>query len=483
MNKSIKKFDINCILAIMIKTSRSISILLVLLFCSINTIKSQSINVQFDYCQFTSSDSTPYLETYLSVDGNSTIFKKNENGKFQSEIEIEFVFTNSNNEIKKVDKYNLLSPLVDDTLKIDFVFLDLQRYTLAYDDYVLKIRIKDINDNPESEIDYQQDIKIASQNGLSDIQLVSSYKPTENKNLLSKNGYDLTPFVSNFFNSSNHKLNYYFEYYNSSEKVILRTSIVSNETKQIVNDLSQTKWSKNQRTIVLSSFPIKDIPSSTYLLVVEVINGKNEVIEKKERLIFKQGIDSDIENVEIENTFASRINNIDTIKKYIQYLYPIENSSESVYSSNQLSYDSLEYMQKYFYQFWKSRDVFNPELAWLLYLQQVKKVNREFSNGFIEGFLSDRGRIFLSHGLPNSRSKENHPQQFKPFEVWHYYKIGNERDVKFIFSETTPNQYRMVYSNKEGEVSDQDWSNKFNEDYYDNNNDNNSPWDYFNNPK
>ena len=41
----------------------------------------------------------------------------------------------------------------------------------------------------------------------------------------------------------------------------------------------------------------------------------------------------------------------------------------------------------------------------------------------------------------------------------------------------------MVYSNKEGEVSDQDWSNKFNEDYYDNNNDNNSPWDYFNNPK
>jgi GWxTD domain-containing protein len=219
------------------------------------------------------------------------------------------------------------------------------------------------------------------------------------------------------------------------------------------------------------------------LLVVEVINEKNEVIEKKERLIFKQGMNPDIQDLKIENTFASKINNIDTLKKYIRYLYPIENSSESVYSNNQLNYDSLHYMQKYFYQFWKSRDIFNPELAWLQYLQQIKKANKEFSSGFIKGFLSDRGRVFLSHGLPNSRSKENHPQQFKPFEFWHYYKIGNERDVKFIFSETTPNQYRMVYSNKEGEVSDQDWSNKFNQDYYDNNNDNNSPWDYFNNPK
>lgn len=483
MNKSIKKFDINCILAIIMRISRSIFILLLLLFVSVDAIKSQTLNIQFDHCQFTSSDNISYLETYLSVDGNSTIFKDKEKGKFQSEIEVEFVFTNSNNEIKKVDKYNLLSPLIEDTLNIDFVFLDLQRYTLAYDDYVLKVKIKDLNGTSTSMIEYQKDIKISIQNGLSDIQLISKYKPTTEKNILSKNGYDLTPFVSNFYNSSNHKLNYYFEYYNSSKRVILRTSIISNETKEAINDLYQTKWSKNQRTIVLSSFPIEDLPSSTYSLVVEVVNENNEVIEKKERIIFKQGIKTKIENVQIENTFASRINNVDTLKKYIQYLYPIENASESIYSSNQLKYDSLEYMQKYFYQFWKSRDIFNPEVAWLEYLQKVKKANKEFKNGFIKGFLSDRGRIFLSHGLPNSRIEEYHPQQFKPFEVWHYYKLGNERDVKFIFSETNPNQYRLVYSNKEGEVSDQDWSNKFNGDYYDNNNENNSPWDYFNNPQ
>ena len=99
MNKSIKKFDINCILAIIMRISRSIFILLLLLFVSVDAIKSQTLNIQFDYCQFTSSDNISYLETYLSVDGNSTIFKEKEKGKFQSEIEVEFVFTNSNNKI------------------------------------------------------------------------------------------------------------------------------------------------------------------------------------------------------------------------------------------------------------------------------------------------------------------------------------------------------------------------------------------------
>lgn len=482
MYKRAKKIKINCILAFMMRFSSISSLCTILLVFCVLSLKSQSLNVQFDYCQFISEDNRPYIETYLSIDGKSTVFKELRNGEYQSEVEIEFIFTNSKKEIKKVDKYNLLSPLIEDTNNIDFVFIDLQRYTLEIDSYLFDIKIKDAN-NELSKIKYQQELKIEKQNGLSDIQLIADFKESVQKNILSKNGYDLTPFVSNFYNSSNHFLNYYFEYYDNTKKVVLRTSIVSNDTKKAVNDLFRTKRSEKTKTVVLSSFPIKDIPSSTYSLVVEVIDENNQVIEKKERVIFKQGYDLDTEIVNVENTFASRINNLDTLKKYIQYLYPIESPKESLYSINQLKYDSLEFMQKYFYQFWKKRDVFNPELAWLKYLQKVKTVNSKFNNGFIKGFLTDRGRIFLSHGAPNSRMEEYKPRQFDPFEVWHYYELGSERNVKFIFSEVTPNQFRLVYSNKEGETSDQDWSNKFNENYYDNNNDGNSPWDYFNNPK
>ena len=103
----VKKFDINCILAIMIRNLKNISFALLLILSSNTSLKGQSLDVQFDYCQFTSSDNLCFVETYLSVDGNSTKFKKTENGNFQSKIEVEFIFSDSNNEIKKVDKYNL----------------------------------------------------------------------------------------------------------------------------------------------------------------------------------------------------------------------------------------------------------------------------------------------------------------------------------------------------------------------------------------
>ena len=86
-----------------------------------------------------------------------------------------------------------------------------------------------------------------------------------------------------------------------------------------------------------------------------------------------------------------------------------------------------------------------------------------------DGYLSDRGRIYLLYGAPNSRTEEYLPKQFEPFEVWHYYKLENERDVRFVFSnKNRPNEYRLVYSNKIGEVSDIDRINRFEENYYEN---------------
>jgi hypothetical protein len=114
----------------------------------------------------------------------------------------------------------------------------------------------------------------------------------------------------------------------------------------------------------------------------------------------------------------------------------------------------------------------------------VKLVNKEFTNGIIDGHLSDRGRIYLSYGSPNSRSQEIMPKGFQPFEVWHYYSIGNERDIKFIFSnDRMPNEYRLVYTNKFGEINDKDWLNRFEENYYDDFDEGKkSPIDYYNNP-
>ena len=47
-------------------------------------------------------------------------------------------------------------------------------------------------------------------------------------------------------------------------------------------------------------------------------------------------------------------------------------------------------------------------------------------------------------------------------EIWYYYKLNNQSDRKFVFvnSDFATDEYRLVYSNVNGEVTNQEWSNR-----------------------
>ena len=197
---------------------------------------AQQIDARFDIAHF-QSENIPYIETYLSVNGNGVSYLSKANGTFQAQLAVVVEFIQNDN-IKKVDKYNLSSPEIKDTSLIDFVFLDQQRYQLSEGDYTLKLNIKDLN-RIEEEIKHEQTITIKSiNNGFSDVQLVESYSQTTEKNILSKGGYDLVPFISNLYNTANTKLSCYFEYYSDTEEeILIQSSIVSQSTQKIVNDL------------------------------------------------------------------------------------------------------------------------------------------------------------------------------------------------------------------------------------------------------
>ena len=442
---------------------------------------AQQIDARFDMALF-QTDNTSYLETYLSVNGKGVEYKTNENGNYQAQLSVSIEFI-QDDKLIKVDKYNLSSPEIKDTSSIDFLFLDQQRYQLTDGNYTLKLNIKDVNSSNE-EINHEQPIEIKTlKNGFSDVQLVESYSKTIEKNMLSKGGYDLVPFISNLYNTANKKISCYFEYYSeSNEETLIQISVISQSTQKIVNNLVKSKKSNSTFYPSLNSFSIEELPTGTYSLKIEAKNRNNEIIHSQERLFYK--LNKDItEEISIEETFITAINDKDTLKQFIEYLKPLQSSLENIQAKN-LDYENVTMLQNYFYRFWNKRDPFNTEQSWLNYYYLVKLVNKEFRNGIIDGYLSDRGRIYLSYGSPNSRSQEIMPKGFQPFEVWHYYNIGSERDVKFIFSnDRMPNEYRLVYTNKFGEINDKDWLNRFEENYYDDFDEGKkSPIDYYTNP-
>ena len=442
---------------------------------------AQQIDARFDIANF-QSENTPYLETYLSINGNGLSYISKANGTYQAQITVLIEFIQDDNVIK-VDKYNLSSPEIKDTNLIDFVFLDQQRYQLSEGKYTLSLNISDKN-NTDEEINHKQEITIKTiNNGFSDIQLLESYKKTIEKNILSKGGYDLVPFISNLYNTTNTKLSCYFEYYSSNnDEVLIQSSIISQSTQKIVNELIKRKKCNSNFNAFINTFPIQNLASGTYYLKIEALNKNNEVIHTQKRQFYKINKDL-IDEFVFQDTFISKINNKDTLKQYIEYLHPLQSFKENIQAKN-LDFENEEMLQKYFYRFWHDRDPFNTEQSWKNYHSLVKLVNKEFKNGIIDGYLSDRGRIYLSYGSPNSRSQEIMPKSFQPFEVWHYYSIGNERDIKFIFSnDRMPNEYRLVYTNKFGEINDKDWLNRFEENYYDDFDEGKkSPIDYYNNP-
>lgn len=450
-------------------------------FFSKNT-QAQNINVQFDIGKFQSQNKS-FLETYISIDGSSIDYSLNENNNFQGSLNITIQF-HSSDSLVSIDKYTLNSPEVMDTSNVNIVIIDQQRYFLDDGNYQLKLQIVD-NNNPNNELSHQQELIVKTENNFSDIQFIESYSSSKETTILTKSGYDLVPFISNFYNSNNKKITFYLEYYNDSEEsFLLQTKVISQTTNKVINNLALNKKNTGKKTPILGSFSLEDLPTGTYFLETSAINKDNKIIHSKKKVFYKMNKDV-IDTVdEIENTFVSRITNKDSLKLFINYLYPIQSTTESIFADNQIDYDNLEMLQKYFYSFWKKRNPFDMEYEWINYKNKVKAVNKKFGNGLQKGYLSDRGRVYLSYGQPNSISEEILPNQFQPFEVWHYYTINDERNVKFIFSnKNMPNEYRLVYSNKSGEVSDTDWLNRFEENYYDGlDSGERSPFDYFKTP-
>lgn len=466
-------------------------ILVIILVLLISQGFSKNIQAYLSYSTFNSPKDGPYIETYMSIYAKSVIFNKIAENKYQGSVGITMIFKQGN-EVKDFKKYELKSPEVSDTTKLDFSFIDQQRVLLPNGDYNFELQIKDMSDNQPPltdvialKIDFPSD-KI----NVSGIQLIESCKKTENPTILSKSGYDIVPYIHNFYPKSVNKLTFYSEIYGADKilgpesKYLLSCYIQSNETGKPLSELIKNrKETAKEVSIAFNEFDISKLPSGNYDLVVEVRNQKNEVIASN--MVFFQRSNpevklelQDIAAMNIQGSFVEQITNKDTLKEDIKCLAPISTETERLFADNQLKTANLLTMQQYFLNFWQRREELNPGRAWLAYLDQVKAVDVAYKTPIKKGYETDRGRIYLKYGPPNTITDQpfdassfgaviNDNSQYKygdsgvvPYQIWHYYQLkNNERDKKFVFANPhlATNDYALVHSNASGEINNPNW--------------------------
>lgn len=447
---------------------------LLFLFSSVQ-LHAKNLNAFFSYSSFVSPVDGPYLETYLSVIGNTASFLKNETGKFQSTIEITLLFKQGEI-IKNYKKYNLKSPEVADTANISFNFIDQQRITLPNGGYLMEIIISDINNSKSSfntsdsiYIDYPIDKAC-----ISGIQLVESYKKTETPSMISKSGFDLMPYPSDFIPQSITKLAFYTEIYNTDksfgkeDKFIINSSIESFETHKTVGNYFSFKKGTVANVIpILNEFEITELPSGNYYLVVEVRDKDNSIVTINKQFFQRSNPNlqfdiNQITSLQYQNTFVDSFRNADVLLDFIKCLYPISSEMERLYETNQINKSNLTTMKQFFLNFWINRSSANPEKAWYRYYAEVLKVNNSFKTPIKRGYLTDRGRVYLQYGPPNAIDRTDKDPSFYPYEIWHYYTLNNQRNKKFVFynPDLVTNDYELIHSDANGEMSDPAWNKK-----------------------
>jgi len=424
------------------------------------------------YSTFNSPDG-PYIETYLSTIGKTANFVQNDNKKFSAEIEITMIFRKADS-VVALDKYNLKSPEINDTTEKKPNFIDLQRISLPNGIYNFEIQIRDINDDKEAykftdiiQVDFSE-----KKLQFSGTQLIESITPTENESPLTKNGFDLLPYISNFYPSNFDKLSFYTEIYNSDKSIgddfIVRYYIEKFETYEEIESCSRFK-KLNSAAIVplICEINIENLPSWNYSLVMEIKNRDNESLLKQKFFFQRSNPELDpkidlselIKETDISTTFEGSMNNTDSLREYVACLRPIADMNERNFIDYQLKTASNEIMQNYFLEFWLKRSNVEPGNLWKIYKEQVDFVDKFYRTPINRGYESDRGRVYLQYGAPNDIYVSKHEPSSYPYEIWHYYRVADENNKKFIFY--NPNiagdEYELLHSDLTGEVKTPNW--------------------------
>jgi hypothetical protein len=486
--------------------------LMVIMGVTVSAQQKKALNSYISYATFNmpGEGSTPYVETYITFDKASLAYVKNASGQFSATINVTIMFKQGES-VKNFGKYSLSSPAVADTANISGFFMDMQRYSLPNGTYSLEVILEDENNKSEKPfkvtdqllMDFPEKFCFSSIIGL------ESFSKADTESNMSKNGYNLIPMIMPFYPETVNKLTFYAEIYNAkkqlgdNEKYLLNTYICAFENNAKLNNYYFTKrMTAKDIDVIINSMDITNLPSGNYYLVIEARDRNNEIIGLNRYFFQRSNPYYQIDNtmmasINTNEVFSGKINNLDTIREYIKTLAPISTLVEKDYADELVRTDDITTMQQYFYTFWSSRNRVDPKQAWLDYYTQVQRVNASFKTINCKGFESDRGVVFLKYGAPDRIVQSYSEPGAFPYEIWHYYTLGSQRNKKFVFMtrDIVTNDFKLIHSDAIGELSNFRWTNEIYQRTYGTYNDygvdesvnpdsyGDKALDYYNNPR
>ncbi|MFM2225707.1 MAG: hypothetical protein RJA07_1909 [Bacteroidota bacterium] len=426
------------------------------------------------------SSNESYVESYFSINPQTLSYKKQSDSSYQASLIITMLFKNEKNEIIHFDKFELKSPKYKTISAIaadEQAFLSERRNALAKGNYTIDIEV--VNDKLTTSASEKLKIELnETKYSFSNIELLDTFYENKTISAFSRGNVDLIPSVINYFPSFKNQMHFYTELYSPKGaeikgKILLQYAIVKKENGKVMDEFSNSfAVEMANLTPILNSVDISKLQSGNYEFQIQALSRGNEILAKASINFQRSKLNRNlnwqlndtlamVSKTDVQNTFVNQFT-MDEIQKRLTTLYPVANAAETGYIDNLLKDKKENNMKMFYYNFWVNRNPENPIAAYTEYETQLMLVNNAFGLSFKYGFETSRGRVYLQYGAPNSINKSTQSSDMLPYEIWEYYAIGNQKNVKFVFyaKDRSTNDYELAYSNKRGEVGDPDWLSK-----------------------
>jgi len=196
---------------------------------------------------------------------------------------------------------------------------------------------------------------------------------------------------------------------NMSDKIMMEKSLERQFTKGLSNE---------KITISKSGLTYKK-----YKIIVTVKIGNEEAVVERVFQLRWLGM-------------SNLIDNLDQAIEQLKFIAPT-----NVLRNLRKAKDSEK--KDLFIAFWKERDPTPNTEENELMTEYYKRVNyaTEHFSGFLEGWKTDMGMVFILFGPPNDIERHPFEIQTKPYEIWYYYDINRS----FVFvDESGFGEYRLI---------------------------------------
>lgn len=446
-----------------------------ILFLFFQIINAQNqLKFDFDYAQFRFDSTSNYFELYYSFDQSQLPPIEKEGNLFINAImHVSFKDKESNEFV--VDKNWALSHQIDvnDVDSLNKLLLGVVGFKLNEGFYDLIISIQDLND-PSLKTEFTEPINITpyfrSNFAISDLELATRIinENTDANSLFYKNTLEVFPNPSIVFSNNMPMLFYYCELYDlnkniTSESLTLNRNIFNSKNEIIFNRPKKIKTGSNS-LVEIGSINLQKFPTDTYTLALTLYDPISKIGVSSSKKFF-------LINPDVKDSISERAGNYDYLSSEFGVLEMEEcddifNKSKTIATSDEVKQynqlDSLNSKREFLFNFWRKRDDVpsTPQNEFKkLYFDRVAVADSRYKTMSKQGFMTDRGRVYLQLGEPDQIDRYPNETGTKPYEIWYYNQI--EGGVLFIFADLTGyNYYELLHSTKRGELQDFNWQRK-----------------------